>query len=44
MFGVDTLDFLHEYFPFSTGIPCKNTFAQVSAAVETGDIGIGRKR
>ena len=34
MFGVDKLDFLREYFPFSAGIPCKNTFARVSAALE----------
>ena len=34
MFGVEKLDFLREYFPFSSGIPCKNTFARVSAALE----------
>lgn len=34
MFGREKLDFLREYFPFSAGIPCKNTFARVSAALE----------
>ena len=34
MFGQDKLDFLREYFPFEAGIPCKNTFARVSAALE----------
>jgi hypothetical protein len=34
MFGGDKLDFLREYFPFKEGIPCKNTFARVSAALE----------
>ena len=34
MFGQDKLDYLREYFPFSAGIPCKNTFAWVSAALE----------
>ena len=34
MFGQEKLDFLREYFPFSAGIPCKNTFARVSAALE----------
>jgi hypothetical protein len=35
MFGQDKLDFLREYFPFEAGIPCKNTFAWVSAALES---------
>lgn len=34
LFGQDKLDFLREYFPFEEGIPCKNTFARVSAALE----------
>ena len=34
MFGEEKLDFLREYFPFSAGIPCKNTFARVCAALE----------
>ena len=34
MFGKEKLDFLREYFPFSAGIPCKNTFARVCAALE----------
>ena len=34
MFGVDKLDFLREYFPFKEGIPCKNTLARVSAALD----------
>lgn len=34
MFGLDKLDFLRDYFPFEAGIPCKNTFARVSAALE----------
>ena len=34
MFGQEKLGFLREYFPFSAGIPCKNTFARVCAALE----------
>ena len=34
MFGQEKLDLLREYFPFSAGIPCKNTFARVCAALE----------
>jgi len=34
MFGQEKLDFLREYFPFSAGIPCKNTFARVCAALD----------
>ncbi len=34
MFGQGKLDFLREYFPFSAGIPCKNTFARVSSALQ----------
>ena len=34
MFGQEKLDFLREYFPFSAGIACKNTFARVSAALQ----------
>ena len=34
MFGQEKLDFLREYFPFSAGIPCKNTFARVTAALD----------
>lgn len=34
MFWQEKLDFLREYFPFSAGIPCKNTFARVTAALD----------
>ena len=34
IFGQEKLDFLREYLPFEEGIPCKNTFARVSAALE----------
>ena len=34
MFGQEKLDFLREYFPFSAGIACKNTFPRVCAALE----------
>ena len=34
MFGEEKLDFLRKYFPFVSGIPCKNTFARVSASVD----------
>ena len=34
MFGKEKFDFLREYFHFSAGIPCKNTFARVCAALE----------
>jgi predicted transposase YbfD/YdcC len=34
MFGDEKLDFLRKYFPFVSGIPCKNTFARVCASVE----------
>lgn len=34
MFGEEKLDFLREHFPFSAGIPCKNTFARVTAAID----------
>src|SRR4051812_18105678 len=34
MFGNEKLDFLRRYFAFAAGIPCKNTFARVCAALE----------
>jgi predicted transposase YbfD/YdcC len=34
MFGQEKLDFLREYYPFEAGIPCKNTFARVCAALD----------
>ena len=34
MFGKEKFDFLREYFPFSVGIPCKNTFARVISALK----------
>ena len=33
-FGQDKLDLLREYYPFEAGIPCKNTFARVCAAID----------
>ncbi|MDO8642728.1 MAG: ISAs1 family transposase [Candidatus Woesearchaeota archaeon] len=33
VFGKEKLPFLREYFPFTSGIPCKNTFARVLAAL-----------
>lgn len=39
MFGQEKLNFLREYFPFSAGIPCKNTFARVCAALEPEPFG-----
>jgi predicted transposase YbfD/YdcC len=33
VFGKEKLPFLREYFPFASGIPCKNTFARVLAAL-----------
>ena len=34
MFGQEKLNVLREYYPFSAGIPCKNTFACVTAALQ----------
>lgn len=34
MFGEEKLDFLRKYFPFVSGIPCKNTFARVCASID----------
>lgn len=34
LFGKEKLDFLHEYSPFSAGIPCKNTYSRVCAALD----------
>jgi predicted transposase YbfD/YdcC len=34
MFGGEKLDFLRTYFPFESGIPCKNTFARVCASID----------
>lgn len=33
LFGKEKLDFLQEYYPFENGIPSKNTFARVFAAL-----------
>ena len=33
-FGQDKLDLLREYYPFEAGIPSKNTFARVCAAID----------
>lgn len=33
LFGKEKLDFLREYYPFGHGIPCKNTYARVCAAL-----------
>lgn len=33
-FGKEKLDFLQQYYPFENGIPSKNTFARVLAALE----------
>lgn len=33
-FGEEKLDFLREYFPFRSGIPCKNTFARVCGVLD----------
>lgn len=34
LFGKEKLEFLREYYPFQNGIPSKNTFARVFAAIE----------
>lgn len=34
LFGREKLDFLREYFPYSNGIPSKNTFARVFATLK----------
>lgn len=34
LFGEEKLDFLREHFPYSSGIPSKNTFARVFAALK----------
>ncbi len=34
LFGQERLDFLQEHFPYSNGIPSKNTFARVFAALK----------
>lgn len=36
-FGKEKLDFLREFFPFAAGIPCKNTYARVSAAINPNE-------
>ena len=33
-FGEEKLDFLREYFPFKSGIPCKNTFARACSVLD----------
>lgn len=35
LFGEERLDFLQEYYPFENGIPSKNTFSRVFAALDT---------
>lgn len=34
LFGKEKLDFLQNYYSFENGIPCKNTFARVFAALD----------
>ena len=34
LFGKEKLDFLREHYPFINGIPCKNTYARVLAALD----------
>jgi predicted transposase YbfD/YdcC len=34
LFGEERLDFLQEYYPFENGIPSKNTFSRVFAALD----------
>ncbi|OGV33543.1 MAG: hypothetical protein A3E88_02810 [Legionellales bacterium RIFCSPHIGHO2_12_FULL_35_11] len=35
LFGKEKLDFMRQYYPFEHGIPCKNTFSRVFAALDT---------
>lgn len=35
--GKEKRDFLREFFPFAAGIPCKNTFARVSASINPNE-------
>ena len=35
LFGKEKLDFMRRYYPFENGIPSKNTFARVLAALDT---------
>jgi len=35
LFGEERLEFLQEYYPFENGIPSKNTFSRVFAALDT---------
>ena len=35
LFGNEKLDFMRQYYPFENGIPSKNTFARVLAALNT---------
>ena len=35
LFGKEKLDFMRQYYPFEHGIPSKNTFARVLAALDT---------
>ena len=34
LFGKEKLNFLREHYPFLNGIPCKNTYARVLAALD----------
>ena len=34
LFGKEKIAFLREFFPYAAGIPCKNTFARVLAALD----------
>ena len=34
LFGKEKLDLLREHYPFINGIPCKNTYARVLAALD----------
>jgi predicted transposase YbfD/YdcC len=37
LFGREKLDFMRQYYPFENGVPSKNTFARVLAALDTGE-------
>lgn len=36
VFGKEKIDFLKQYFPFTNGIPCKDTFARLFAVLDPG--------
>ncbi len=37
LLGREKLDFMRQYYPFENGVPSKNTFARVLAALDTGE-------